>query len=307
MKLSVRTQGYLYMMITMCIWGGFTLTARLSALWQISAWDIVALRFSLAFLILMPILIYRKEMAFLMKKEPFILAMVGGVLYCLIAYSAFHYAPTAHAAIFLNGCIPICTAIMAYFLLKQGFDKHTWFSLFIMLSVLSVMSVLMYQETGIPFGFGDGLFFIAALLWAVFTVLLRKYQLTAWQAMTGVAIWSAVIYVPIYLLFLPKNLSVPEPQHLLFQTIFHGVFVVIIATLTYVEAIKRVGAFKAGSITNLAPFIAAILAVPLLNEPLSVAMLFGLAGMAVGALQPWRWFGRKDSLDEQLQQQKKQS
>lgn len=52
----------------MCIWGGFTLTARLNALWQISAWDIVALRFSLAFLILMPILLYRKEAAFTEKR-----------------------------------------------------------------------------------------------------------------------------------------------------------------------------------------------------------------------------------------------
>lgn len=304
MAMTHRTQGYVYLLITMCIWGGFTLTARLNVLWNISAWDIVALRFSLAFLILMPILIYRKETAFLLKKEPFILAMVGGVMYCLIAYSAFHYAPTAHAAIFLNGCIPICTAIMAYFIMKQAFDRHTWASLIIMLIVLSTMSVLMYQETGVPMGFGDGLFFISAILWAIFTVLLRQYQLSAWQAMCSVAIWSAVIYVPIYLLFLPKNLTVPEPQHLLLQTIFHGVFVVIVATLTYVEAIKRLGAFKAGSITNLAPFIAAILAVPLLDEALSVAMLFGLIGMAIGALQPWRWLGRKDSLDVKLAEKK---
>ena len=83
MALSDRTQGYVFLVVTMCIWGGFTLTARLNALWQISAWDIVALRFSLAFLILMPILLYRKEAAFLLKKEPFILAMIGGVIYCL--------------------------------------------------------------------------------------------------------------------------------------------------------------------------------------------------------------------------------
>ena len=281
MRLSTRAQGYFFLLTTMCIWGGFTLTARLNAIWQISAWDIVALRFSLAFLILMPILIYRKEASFLLKKESFILAMIGGVVYCLFAYSAFHYAPTAHAAIFLNGCIPLCTAVMAYF--------------------------LMNQETGVAFGAGDVLFFISAILWGIFTVLLRKYQLSAWQAMCGVAIWSAVVYVPIYLLFLPKNLTVPEPQHLLFQTLFHGVFVVIIATLTYVEAIKRLGAFKAGSITNLAPFIAAILAVPLLNETLSLAMVCGLIGMAIGALQPWRWLQHQDSLAIKLEEQKKQS
>ena len=35
-----------------------------------------------------------------------------------------------------------------------------------------------------------------------------------------------------------------DPLHLAVQSIFHGVFVVIIATLTYVAAIQRLGAFK---------------------------------------------------------------
>lgn len=287
--MSPQKQGYLYVLITMCIWGGFTLTARLSANWGIGAWDITALRFLLAFCILMPILIYKKDTAFLWKKEPFILAMIGGVGYCLTAYSAFHYAPAAHAAIFLNGFIPLCTAIAAFVLFRQAFDRHTWASLLIMIGAIGVMSFLMYRETGVAFGFGDLLFILSAIWWGVFSVLLRQWQLSAWHAMAGVAIWSAIVFVPIYLLFLPKHLSEPEPMHLLAQVLFHGVFVVIIATLTYVEAIKRLGAFKAGSIVTLAPFVAAILAVPLLNEPLSFAIICGLLGMAIGALQPWRW------------------
>ncbi|MCL6247034.1 DMT family transporter [Acinetobacter sp. ANC 4945] len=305
--MSPQKQGYLYVFITMCIWGGFTLTARLSANWGISAWDITALRFALAFCILMPILIYKKDTAFLWKKEPFILAMLGGVTYCLTAYSAFHYAPAAHAAIFLNGCIPLCTAIAAFLIFKQPLDKHTWISVVIMVSAISLMSYLMYVETGVAFGLGDLLFFISAIWWGIFTVLLKQWKLSAWHAMAGVAIWSAVIFVPIYLLFFPKHWSDPEPLQLIGQVIFHGIFVVIIATLTYVEAIKRLGAFKAGSIVTLAPFIAAILAVPLLNEPLSFAIVCGLVGMGIGAIQPWKWLGRKDSLEQQLEQQKKQS
>ncbi|MGN0934955.1 DMT family transporter [Acinetobacter amyesii] len=305
--MSPQKQGYLYVFITMCIWGGFTLTARLSANWGISAWDITALRFALAFCILMPILIYKKDTAFLWKKEPFILAMLGGVTYCLTAYSAFHYAPAAHAAIFLNGCIPLCTAIAAFLIFKQPLDKHTWISVVIMVSAISLMSYLMYVETGVAFGLGDLLFFISAFWWGIFTVLLKQWKLSAWHAMAGVAIWSAVVFVPIYLLFFPKHWSDPEPLQLIGQVIFHGIFVVIIATLTYVEAIKRLGAFKAGSIVTLAPFIAAILAVPLLNEPLSFAIVCGLVGMGIGAIQPWKWLGRKDSLEQQLEQQKKQS
>ena len=303
--MSPRTQGYALVAVTMCIWGGFTITSRLNAQWHISAWDITALRFALAFCILMPVLIWKKDTAFLWKKEPFILAMVGGLGYCLTSYSAFHFVPAAHAAIFLNGCIPLCTALAGFFLFREPFDKHTWVSLVIMLSAISAMCFLMYEETGVAFGFGDLLFFISAIWWGVFTVLLRQWKLSAWHSMAGVAIWSALVYIPVYLLFLPKNLTQPEPMHLLVQGIFHGIFVVIIATLTYVEAIKRLGAFKTGSIVTLAPFIAAVLAVPLLNEPLSIAIICGLLGMGVGALQPWRWFGRKDSLQVRLDQQKK--
>jgi drug/metabolite transporter (DMT)-like permease len=305
--MSPRSQGYLYVAITMCIWGGFTITSRLNAQWGISAWDITALRFALAFCILMPILLYKKDTAFLWKKEPFLLAMIGGVAYCLTSYTAFHYVPAAHAAIFLNGCLPLCTAVAGLVLFKQPLDKHIWISLVIMLSAITAMSFLMYQETGVAFGFGDMLFFLSAIWWGIFTVLLRQWQLSAWHSMAGVAIWSAIVYVPIYLLFLPKNLTAPEPMHLLLQVVFHGIFVVIVATLTYVEAIKRLGAFKAGSIVTLAPFMAAILAVPLLGEPLSVAIICGLVGMAIGALQPWRWIGHQDSLKQRIEQQKKQS
>ena len=301
--MTARTQGYLFVCITMCIWGGFTILSRLNLHWHVSAWDLVAMRFAIAFIILMPVLVYKKDLAFLWHPRPIILALTGGLAYCLTVYTAFLQAPAAHAAIFLNGCIPLCTAVAAYLLFKQPFDKHTWLSLSIMLSALALMSYLMLHEQASAFGLGDIFFFLSAVWWGIFTVLLKQWKLSAWHSMASVAVWSAVIYLPIYILFVPKHFQEAEPVHLLVQGVFHGVLVVIIATLTYVAAIERLGAFKTGSIVTLAPFIAAIIAVPLLNEPLSPAIMCGLVGMGIGALQPWRWF-RKDALTAQLSQQK---
>ena len=301
--MTARTQGYLFVCITMCIWGGFTILSRLNLHWHISAWDLVAMRFAIAFIILMPVLVYKKDLAFLWHPRPIILALTGGLAYCLTVYTAFLHAPAAHAAIFLNGCIPLCTAVAAYLLFKQPFDKHTWLSLSIMLSALALMSYLMLHEQASAFGLGDVLYFLSAVWWGIFTVLLKQWKLSAWHSMASVAIWSALIYLPIYILFIPKHFQEAEPVHLLIQGVFHGVLVVIIATLTYVAAIERLGAFKTGSIVTLAPFIAAVIAVPLLNEPLSPAIMCGLVGMGIGALQPWRWF-RKDALTAQLSQQK---
>ena len=301
--MTARTQGYLFVCITMCIWGGFTILSRLNLHWHVSAWDLVAMRFAIAFIILTPVLVYKKDLAFLWHPRPVILALTGGLAYCLTVYTAFLHAPAAHAAIFLNGCIPLCTAVAAYLLFKQPFDKHTWLSLSMMLSALALMSYLMLHEQASAFGLGDILFFLSAVWWGIFTVLLKQWKLSAWHSMASVAIWSALIYLPIYILFIPKHFQEAEPVHLLVQGVFHGVLVVIIATLTYVAAIERLGAFKTGSIVTLAPFIAAIIAVPLLNEPLSPAIMCGLVGMGIGALQPWRWF-RKDALTAQLSQQK---
>ena len=301
--MTARTQGYLFVCITMCIWGGFTILSRLNLHWHVSAWDLVAMRFAIAFIILMPVLVYKKDLAFLWHPRPVILALTGGLAYCLTVYTAFLHAPAAHAAIFLNGCIPLCTAVAAYLLFRQPFDKHTWLSLSIMLSALALMSYLMLHEQASAFGIGDILFFLSAVWWGIFTVLLKQWKLSAWHSMASVAIWSALIYLPIYILFIPKHFQEAEPVHLLIQGVFHGVLVVIIATLTYVAAIERLGAFKTGSIVTLAPFIAAVIAVPLLNEPLSPAIMCGLVGMGIGALQPWRWF-RKDALTAQLSQQK---
>ena len=286
---SANVQGYVLVAVTMCIWGGFTLLSRLSAPWHISPWDITALRFALAFVILVPILIYRQEVRFLWSGQALALALTGGLGYCLTVYTAFSHAPAAHAAIFLNGTIPLFTALFAWFLTRQPLNKDTFISLILMLVALGGMVTFLPTNQLKSFGFGDGLFVISAIWWGAFSVLLRQTSLNAWQAMCSVAIWSAVIFIPIYWLIMPKHWQSIQPTHLLIQGAYHGVLVVIIATMTYAAAIQRLGAFKAGSLVTLAPFIAAVIAVPVLHEPLNGVLVFGLITMAIGALQPWRF------------------
>ena len=285
----VQLQGYLFVLMTMCVWGGFTILSRLSAKWGIVAWDLTALRFAFAFSILVPILLYQRNYQFLFKKQAIVLALVGGIGYCVTVYSGFYFSPAAHAAIFLNGFIPVCTALAAWLIYKQPFDRHMWVSIGVISISLIAMTYLLLMNSRQPFGVGDVLFVLGAVCWGVFSVLLRESNMTAWQAMCSVAIWSAILYLPVYWLFIPKHLDEVEPLHIAIQTLFHGVLVVIVATICYVEAIKRLGAFQAGSIVTLAPFIAAVLAIPLLNEPVSPAIICGLIGIGIGALQPWRW------------------
>lgn len=282
-------KGYVLLIITMLIWGSFTLMARIGAKQTLTPWDITALRFATAFLVLLPIQLWKKEWQFLFDRRVLVLAALGGIGYSCAVYSGFSFAPAAHAAIWLNGFLPLCTAVAAWWVLKDNFTRHTWISLFFMALGLGGMMAAMLYEGEFYLNIGDFFFVLGAAFWGVYTVFLKRWMLPPWQAMSAVAIWSAVIFLPVYLLFLPKQISNVSTIHLLEQSVFHGVFVVIIAMLTYIGAVERLGAFKTGSLLALAPFLAALAAVPLLNEPLNLAIIAGLIGMGIGALQPWRW------------------
>lgn len=287
-QLSPTVQGYIFTVITMLIWGSFSLLSRLSAKWNIQVWDILALRFGLAALILLPILIYKKDYRFLFDYRAVILACVGSIGYCVFVYSGFFYAPVVHGVVLLNGLFPVFTAILSYLFLKQPFDLNSKLSIAIISLTVLLMGGLMLQ-TGQHFNQGAIFFIGSAMCWAVFSILLKRWTFTAWQAMVSLAVWSAVLYLPFYVIFVKSQFSTVAWQHLAVQGVFHSVIVVIIATLSYAKAVEKIGVLKAGTIANIAPFAAAVLAVPLLNEPLNMVMLCGLIGMAVGALQPWRW------------------
>lgn len=287
-NLSITTQGYIFTILTMLVWGSFSLLARLNAYWNIQVWDILALRFGIGFLVLLPIIIYRKDYKYLWNWRGLMLALAGSVAYCSFVYSGFFFAPVAHGAVFLNGTIALFVAILAYFVFQQAFDKNTWVSLFIILITLGTMTFLISDDHS-SFGIGDICLIGASISWAIFSILLRKWKFSAWQMIINIAFWSSVVYLPIYFICFTPQLSQVEPVHLAIQTVFHSIFVLIIATLTYAKAVEYIGAFKASGIASLAPFIAALVAVPLLNETLNPVMICGLIGMSLGALQPWRW------------------
>lgn len=295
LSLSPTVQGYVFVVITMCVWGGFSLLARVNAHWGIMAWDIIAIRFGVSALILLPIICLKGEYQFLFTSKAILLAVMGGVGYSCLVYSAFLLAPVAHGAVFLNGMIPVATALLMFIFLKQSPTPSTKIALIIIGLTLLAMFVLMAQD-GLTLELGDGLFLLCAFCWAGYGILLKEWRFSAWQVLCSTAIWSAVLYLPLYWLFIDSSLGNVKPVHLLIQGTFHSIAVMLVATFSYALAIERLGAFLAGALASLAPFISALVAVPLLGEPLNQIMVLGLIGMGLGTIQPWRFLSiRKTS------------
>jgi len=87
------------------MWTGFNLVSRLGGKSVLTPYDIFALRLITASLVLLPFANSMLPGAW-RDGRLWMLAILGNLLYCLLVYQGFRYAPAAHGAILLAGLQP---------------------------------------------------------------------------------------------------------------------------------------------------------------------------------------------------------
>jgi drug/metabolite transporter (DMT)-like permease len=134
------------------------------------------------------------------------------------------------------------------------------------------------------------MFPLAAASWAVFTVLARRWRINPIDATLAVPLLAFLLYVPFYWLFAPKQLALLPWTTLLATGFFQGVVAFVVSMWAFSRVAATFGPVKTSMMTALAPALAAVVAVPMLGEPLSLLVVLGLlavtAGMIVGVGGP---------------------
>jgi len=278
-------RGYLYAGLTVAIWTGFVLVSRMAGKGTLNAFDVAALRFGIAGLLLAPLLAVRGLGTLRAPKRFAACVLTGGIGYALLVYSGFYFAPAAHGSILLSGMMPFLTAILAWMFLDERPGPQKRLALVVIGGGVACMAVQTFQH-GLGGGtwIGDLLFVSASTTWCVFTVLVRRWQIAPWDAATGVSVGSALVYIPVYLLLLPKHIGQAGWQEIALQGGYQGVLVVIVAMLLFTRAVGELGPTRVAAIMATVPALSALLAVPVLGEPLSGLLLTGIALVTVGAL-----------------------
>jgi len=231
----------------------------------LDAWDIAALRFGVAGLLLLPVLVRRglarDRLGWLR------LAVViagGGAPYALVAAEGLRFAPAWGA---LNpGCMPLFVALIAAIVLGERVSSARKFGLSLMLAGALII-VFWHAAAWSPSrSLGDALLLAAAFMWACFTVVMRQAKLDPLHAAALVSTGSLVIYLPIYLAVDGTHLAQAPLSAITVQAIFQGVLVTIVSLLLYGRAVALLGASKGAAFGALVPALSAIFAIPLLAE-----------------------------------------
>ncbi len=279
-------RGYLDALCVVFIWSGFVLISRIGGKSALLSYDVVALRFGVASLCLMPYWILRNKVNILTPKM-ITLGLIGGIGYCLFVYFAFRNAPAAHAGILLPGLMPFEATIFSWLLLGEKPSRVRLIGLgVIALGVVSLAVENMHN--GFTTVVGDASFVAAGCLWALYAILVRKWGVAPWDATIACAVVSAMLYLPVYFLFLPKAMSLAPWGTIALQAFYQGFLAMVVGMIFYMRAMKALGPTRVGLCMALIPALAGVAAVPLLGEPLSALVVLGLALTLTGA-----WVGSK--------------
>jgi drug/metabolite transporter (DMT)-like permease len=285
--------GLIAVFFTICIWAGFILVSRHGGKSVLTGWDVTALRFGVGALIA---LFFLPRVALPPYKVILLFSVFGGVGYAIAVYVAFRLAPAAHAAVLLPGALPFSTAVIAWLWLRQKPSPSQRIALMLVFVgiALTAADTLSHGAhlTGMQM-FGDLLFLCGSSFWAVFTLLLRRYPVPPLTAAVSTTLGSAILYLPIWWLFLPSTLNQAPAAEIAMQAIYQGVLVVFVAMMLYTFAVRRLGAQTVALLMAIVPGLAAMAAVPVLGEPLSMLTLAGLGAVTTGALLGARLVSRK--------------
>jgi len=281
---SSSRAGWVAVVATICIWTGFILVTRAGGKGVLTGWDVTALRFGVGALIA---LFFLPRVTLPPLKVIALFSLFGGIGYAVAVYSAFRLAPAAHASVLMPGALPFATAVIAWLWLKQAPSRSQRIALALVFAgiVLTAADTLLYgaQISGMQV-VGDLLFLCGSSSWATFTLLLRRYPVSPLTATVSTTLGSAVVYLPIWWLLLPSTLDQAPLAEILMQSVYQGVLVVFVAMLLYTQAVRHLGPQAVALLMAVVPGLSALAAVPVLDEPLSLLALAGLAAVTAGAV-----------------------
>jgi drug/metabolite transporter (DMT)-like permease len=215
--------------------------------------------------------------------------LFGGLIYGLLAYSGFVFAPAAHASVLMPGSLPLWTALLAVFVLGDRITRSRAIGLVCIVAgdLLVGGASLFHALDGSGVWRGDVLFILAAFTWSCYSVLVRKYALHAVHATTAITVFAFMVFVPGYLLLvwagvLQGHVFTAPLRDVLWQMLMQGVGSVVVSGISFNMMIRAFGPVRSTMLTAVVPGMSALSAALVLGEPLPRNVLAGLTLVTLG-------------------------
>ncbi len=279
---------YLKLLLMALFWGGTFIAGRLLA-GEVSPFSAAFLRFAIASAVL--VLISLRNYGTLPKVQgnqwfPLLILGFSGVFaYNALFFKGLELVEAGRAAVIIANN-PIFIGLFAALLFKEELNFQKIAGI-----ILSISGAIIVITKGQPLtifftgvGKGELLIFGCVISWTI-------YSLAGRTAMRGFTPLVAVTYSALIgtLLLFPAAYFEGLFQHISRYSatawgclLYLGLCGTVLGFVWYYQGIQKIGSTRASQFINFVPVSAVLLSVWLLNEPLTISLLFGLLFVSSG-------------------------
>ena len=283
--LSPLTGGYLAMLVVLLIWSGFSLTVRTISTSPLTIADVALIRFSVPLILLAPWFLKHLVIIKKVRISDFLFILLGGIPFLFLASLGAKIVPTAYVATILTGTPPFFVAMLSMVFYRQVISKkRLWMLSLILVGVLTMVAGLAEQLSTEMFT-GIGFLLSASLVWSTYTLGLKRAGLSAVTVAIIVSYFS--FFIMLFLVFsgtVASNWGTFSLQEAMPFLLVQGIGVGIVATIGFSYAVSQLGSAKSSIIGALSPGLTTLLAVPIFDESLSIAIFCGISLTITGVI-----------------------
>ena len=266
-------------------WSGWIVISRLGVTGHLTIFDLTGLRHGIGAVVALPYIIWSRAWRGLTPWRTLFLTLTAGAPYALLSYSGFIYAPAAHGGVFLNGCLPIFTTLFAWIWLGQRSRFSQMVGLVIILAGVTLVGYEGFLSSGGSMTWiGDLLFLAAIALFALFMVANQVWSVNPGQVIFSITIVPAVVYTPIWLLWLDSNLTSAPASEIILQGAYQGLVPSVVGISCLNIAVRHIGPRATSALVSSVPVVAALAAIPVLNELPGLPAWIGMITVSFGIL-----------------------
>ncbi len=285
---NAKLMGHLYAIFTILVWGScFVLTKNLLGA-GLTAIQIIPLRMGLAYLAL---LVMRPKFLRLPIRDELMFVLIGitgGSFYFFLQNTALTYTYAANVSIIV-ALSPILTVILAQFFSRNGERLGKWVYLGAVIAIAGVVLVVLNGTLSFHLSpVGDLLALAAALMWAVYSILIKKYteQYDNFIVTRRVFFWAFLTAVPLMLLTdgMPGMAALFSAPKVWISWIFLAVFGNAVCFAIWNIAFQRLGVVVTNNYLYASPFVTVVVGWLLLKEPISLMSVIGAVLITVGVI-----------------------
>jgi drug/metabolite transporter (DMT)-like permease len=276
--------------LAMLMFSGNFIASRLGLQAGLSVWDLVLLRYLVAGLLFLPVLL-RLGRGGLSWPRMLVLMVLGGAPYHLLTVSSLIFAPASHGAVLNPASTTLFATLLAWVMLGVRPGRGMLAGIALMLVGLGLIggAGLLERDEGGRTWIGDLILIWSGLDWALYGVLLRRWGV---PGLRGAAVIGALslLWIPPHLAILGWGAIPDLPVEAAMQAAFQGLLPGGLAVVLYSQALVVLGPARAALLPPMVPVLGVLWAALLLGERVGwlqgIGMVLVVAGMVWGAL--WR-------------------